>query len=99
VSHQPLWEWDWDYLWHFAVGFIVTAIVTVGLANVGIPFILGFWMVPVLLGFGLWREKRQHDWRELTPHQLAEAWFWPAGGLVAFVASLAWLFHGFLAAT
>lgn len=99
MSHQPLWEWDWDYLLHFAVGFIVTAIVTVGLANVGIPFILGFWMVPVLAGFGWWREKRQHDWRELTPHQLAEAWLWPMGGLFAFGAGCLWIVYSISAAT
>jgi len=99
VSHQPLWEWDWDYLLHFAVGFAVTAAVTVGLANVGIPFILATWLIPIFAGFGLWREKRQHDWRKLTGHQLAEAWLWSAGSAVAFGASLVWLFHGLMAAT
>jgi hypothetical protein len=86
---QPLLEWDWDYLIHFAVGGAVTAAVGTGLYFLPVPLWLVAFMVPIAAGIGILREKVQHDFDPLTPHQWAEALLFPAGSIVAAVVWLA----------
>lgn len=95
----PLWKWDWDYLWHFLGGLAITVVVLV-LLELFAP--IPSWLVVVLGGvstvllavIGWVREKSQHEWNDLTPHQVAEAVLWPIGsavglGLAVLVGKLA----------
>lgn len=78
-------KFDWDYVIHWAVGLGVVLLVSISKLTV-----LTFCMAALLLPLGWIREKRQHSWEELTPHQIAEAWLWFAGGITGACVALLW---------
>lgn len=80
-----LWKWDWDYVIHFAIGVVFVLLFSLTRSTVA-TFVAAAFCLP----FGWLREKKQHDWQELTPHQIAEAWLWFAGGITGACVALLW---------
>jgi hypothetical protein len=77
-------KWDWDYLLHFLGGASIVAI-TVFASPWWAPFIFAL----IIEAWGFIREKMQHDWEKLSPHQHIEAHCWGLGGLASALAGLA----------